>query len=77
MEYPSCVAEKSDPQAERTRAGLCADCVHARRVYPERRQGEAARASAFYLCELSATDPAFPKYPCLPVLRCEGYEPSG
>ena len=32
------------------------------------------RGSTFYMCQLSATDPAFPKYPRLPVLRCVGYE---
>jgi len=26
------------------------------------------------LCELSKTDPRFPKYPRLPVLACPGYE---
>jgi hypothetical protein len=49
------------------RAGLCADCVHARRI-------ESARGSAFYLCELSASDPSYAKYPSLPVLQCVGYE---
>ena len=32
------------------------------------------RGSTFYLCERSATDPQFPKYPRLPVLHCAGYE---
>jgi len=32
------------------------------------------RGSTFYMCQLSVTDPAFPKYPRLPVLRCVGYE---
>jgi len=32
------------------------------------------RGSTFYMCQLSLTDPAFPKYPRLPVLRCAGYE---
>jgi len=48
--------------------GLCSTCRHARRI-------ESARESTFWLCELSATDVRFPKYPRLPVLRCEGYEP--
>jgi hypothetical protein len=26
------------------------------------------------LCGRSATDPRFPKYPRLPVVRCAGYE---
>jgi len=32
------------------------------------------RGSTFYLCGKSATDPNFPKYPRLPVIRCLGYE---
>jgi hypothetical protein len=51
---------------ERFPVGLCADCVHVRRV-------ESDRGATFLLCELSATDPAFPKYPALPVMRCAGY----
>lgn len=46
--------------------GLCADCASGRRV-------ESARGSVFWLCERSATDPAFARYPRLPVLRCDGY----
>jgi hypothetical protein len=49
-----------------TQAGLCASCRHARVVRTER--------SAFWLCERSRSDPAFPRYPRLPVLRCRGYE---
>ena len=48
-------------------AGLCATCVHVRRIVSD-------RGSVFYLCELSKTDPSFPKYPRLPVLACAGYE---
>jgi hypothetical protein len=32
------------------------------------------RGATFYKCERAATDPAFPKYPRLPVLECAGYE---
>jgi hypothetical protein len=39
------------------------------------RKMESDRGSIFYLCQRSATDPSFPKYPRLPVLRCAGYEP--
>jgi Rieske Fe-S protein len=46
--------------------GLCTDCVHARRV-------RSSRGSIFFLCELSARDPNFAKYPRLPILRCSGY----
>jgi hypothetical protein len=34
------------------------------------------RGSTFYMCQLSATDARFPKYPRLPVLQCLGYHPS-
>lgn len=48
------------------RIGLCARCRHAR-VVP-------ARHATYWLCQLSATDPRFPKYPRLPVIECDGYE---
>lgn len=48
--------------------GLCASCRHTRVV-------ESRAGSRFYLCQRSRTDPAFPRYPRLPVLRCRGYEP--
>jgi hypothetical protein len=70
MRYSRRVAQENKTviAEERARAGLCADCQHSRRI-------ESSRGSRFYLCELSATDPAFPKYPPLPVLRCSGYTP--
>lgn len=46
--------------------GLCAQCVHCRVI--------TARRSRFYFCERSATDPAFPRYPRLPVRVCAGFE---
>ena len=46
--------------------GLCKGCVFARVV-------GSVKGSRFYLCRLSETDPRFPKYPALPVLRCVGY----
>jgi len=49
-------------------AGLCSDCRHAKRI-------ESDRGSVFIMCQLSATDPGFPKYPRLPVLSCGGYSP--
>ena len=48
--------------------GLCGGCVHVRTV-------RSGKGSTFYLCELSRVDPAFPRYPRIPVLRCRGYEP--
>ena len=59
------VGDKSDAD-QRERVGLCSSCAHSRRV-------EAKRGALFFLCGLAATDPAFPKYPSLPVLRCSGY----
>ena len=53
--------------ADRHSAGLCTDCQHAQKI-------ESSRQSTFYLCQLSATDPSFPKYPRLPVIECRGYE---
>ena len=50
--------------------GLCLDCCFSQRI-------RSARGSSFYLCELSRVDPAFPKYPRLPVLDCAGYLPNG
>jgi hypothetical protein len=34
------------------------------------------KGSRFLLCQLSKTDPAYPKYPPQPVVRCDGYRPS-
>jgi GrpB-like predicted nucleotidyltransferase (UPF0157 family) len=57
-------AKITDP--ENHHDGLCADCLHARRL-------ESARGSVFILCNLSLSDSRFPKYPRLPVLSCSGY----
>ena len=48
-------------------AGLCANCLHSRRI-------ESVHGSVFILCNLSLSDPRFPKYPRLPVLSCDGYK---
>ncbi|MET0396859.1 MAG: hypothetical protein ABW277_08560 [Longimicrobiaceae bacterium] len=48
--------------------GLCASCANVRVV-------RSGKGSTFYMCELSRVDPAFPKYPRLPVLRCRGFTP--
>jgi hypothetical protein len=49
--------------------GLCSTCIHAKEMRND-------RGSVFLFCLLSRTDTRYPKYPRLPVLRCEGYEPS-
>jgi len=50
-------------------AGLCESCANVRVV-------DTRRGSRFFLCQLSETDPRFPKYPRIPVLGCIGYAPS-
>ncbi len=47
--------------------GLCSECRHARRI-------ETNRGSVFILCLLSHANPAFARYPNLPVLACRGHE---
>jgi hypothetical protein len=55
--------ESAPPPA---REGLCAACVHARRVSND-------RGSVFVRCAYSAVDASYPKYPRLPVLACSAY----
>jgi hypothetical protein len=59
----------SDVARQTARVGLCASCRHVERV-------TSFRDTTFYLCRLSFTDPAFPKYPALPVRSCSGYDAS-
>ena len=49
-------------------AGLCDACRH-QQLVPN------TRGSVFSLCGRSRTDPAFPRYPRVPVLECRGHEP--
>jgi hypothetical protein len=53
-----------------TGAGLCDTCVHQQIV-------RNSRGSVFSLCLRSRVDPAYPRYPRVPVLSCPGYTPSG
>jgi hypothetical protein len=52
---------------ERPAAGLCDSCRHQRIV-------RNTRGSSFSLCERSRSDPAYRRYPRLPVRECPGYE---
>ncbi len=61
--------DSTNAEGERARAGLCADCLHARRI-------ESSRNSIFYLCLRAEREPAFRKYPQLPVRTCSGYVPA-
>jgi hypothetical protein len=56
-----------EPDEERTKAGLCADCRFARRI-------DTGKGSRFFLCRRSEGDPAFDRYPRLPMRTCRGYE---
>lgn len=47
--------------------GLCDSCVH-QKLVPN------TRGSVFSLCQRSRSDPAYPRYPRVPVLACPGYE---
>jgi len=47
-------------------ASLCDSCEFGMLVETPR--------SRFLLCGRSKTDPAYPRYPSLPVLSCKGYE---
>ena len=51
-------------------AGLCDSCANQRVV-------RNTRGSSFSLCERSRADPAYPRYPRLPVTACRGWEPRG
>jgi hypothetical protein len=46
---------------------LCDTCEHQVEV-------RNTRGSVFSLCARSRTDPAYPRYPRLPVLNCSGYD---
>jgi fucose permease len=51
----------ADPEA-----GLCASCLHARRIANR-------RGSEFWQCGRAEADPAYRRYPELPVLECAGH----
>lgn len=49
--------------------GLCETCAYLRLI-------ASSKASEFVKCELSETDARFQRYPTLPVLWCEGWQPA-
>ncbi|HSZ13438.1 MAG TPA: hypothetical protein VK790_05330 [Solirubrobacteraceae bacterium] len=59
-----------DAGSRSPRAGLCETCAHQQLV-------RNTRGSTFSLCRRSREDPAYPRYPRVPVLECPGYTPSG
>jgi hypothetical protein len=48
-------------------AGLCDSCRHQKLI-------RTGRGSQFSMCLRSKTDPAYPKYPPVPVRACPGHE---
>jgi hypothetical protein len=48
--------------------GLCDRCIHQQLV-------RNTRGSAFSLCLRSRTEPAYPRYPRVPVAACPGFAP--
>jgi hypothetical protein len=48
-------------------AGLCDRCKHCHAITN-------SRGSTFYLCRRAESDPAFARYPQLPVRECRGFE---
>lgn len=48
-------------------ASLCEKCRHLKEVV-------SGKGSRFLLCQKSADDQRFPKYPPQPVVRCAGFE---
>ena len=46
---------------------MCDSCRHQKLI-------RTGRGSVFSMCERSKREPAYPKYPRLPVLACPGYE---
>lgn len=49
--------------------GLCATCEHLQLL--------ASKRSVFVRCGLAEIDPAFVRYPPLPVRACPGFRPPG
>jgi L-amino acid N-acyltransferase YncA len=53
---------------ERALGGLCNTCVHQKVV-------RSGRGSTFSMCLRHRNEPAYPKYPRLPVTACPGHQP--
>jgi hypothetical protein len=49
---------------------LCESCALMREVLTPKK-------SRFLLCQLSQTNPDYPKYPPQPVVECDGYKQKG
>jgi hypothetical protein len=49
---------------------LCERCQNLQEVIT-------TKGSRFLLCRLSKNDPAYPKYPPQPIVKCDGYRTKG
>jgi hypothetical protein len=56
-------------QAPPSPAGLCEGCAHVRII-------SSPKGARFYLCRLAYANPAFPRYPRIPVVSCSGFTPA-
>jgi hypothetical protein len=56
-----------DPERDAQAWGLCATCLHHVVITSD-------RGSRFVRCGRARVDPRFPRYPVVPVRRCDGYE---
>lgn len=61
-------SQNPEPGWKNEKVGLCGSCRFVRRV-------ESSRGTTFYLCRRSEEDPAYDRYPRLPVIRCAGFDP--
>jgi hypothetical protein len=61
---------RDDDAEDLVRVGLCVRCVNVHVI-------ENRRGSHFYRCRLADVDPAFRRYPPLPVISCPGFTPKG
>jgi hypothetical protein len=61
-------SQGKEPPSVDSNVGLCRSCRHMLLV-------QTSRGSTFYLCRRSEKDPAYARYPRLPVIQCPGFEP--
>jgi len=63
------IVERDGVIVPSVKPGLCETCTHVQIV-------RSSKGSSFVLCRLSEVNPAFRRYPALPVLACPGYSPT-
>jgi len=64
------MAKARATDAAKSAAGLCGTCAHATHQ-------ASARGGSFWRCRRADSDPAYPRYPPLPVRSCPGHRPAG